>query len=77
MTVMNVAEAQEKFPELVDLVANKHEDDIIIMINGIPAVKIVRCTPQKRTGHGKDKFIIPDDWDAKDEEIMPFFSGAK
>ena len=35
MTVMNVAEAQEKFPELVDLVANKHEDDIIIMIKSI------------------------------------------
>lgn len=77
MTVMNVAEAQEKLPELVGLVANKQEDDIIIMIDGNAAVKIVRCTPQKRTGRGKGKFIIPEDWDAKDEEIMPFFSGVK
>lgn len=79
MTYVNITEAKQKLPELVGLIATEQEDDIVIMLNGKPAAKIIRCTPYptKRTGRGKGKFIIPDDWDAKDEEIASSFLGAK
>lgn len=65
MTYVSVAEAKEKLPELIGLIATEQEDDITILLHGKLAAKIIRYNPprKRRAGVGKGKFIIPDNWD--------------
>ncbi|MBQ3759310.1 MAG: hypothetical protein IJM47_00785 [Synergistaceae bacterium] len=75
MYTVEASDARDKLRELVGLIVSEQEDDIIISVNGIPEVKMTRYEPKvsRRVGVAKGKFIIPDDWDAKDEEIAELF----
>ena len=69
---VNVFEAKTEFSKLIRLIESKREDSITVARNGKPVVKIVpvESVPvSKRIGVAKGKFIVPDDFDADNEEI--------
>ena len=74
---VEVSDVKDKLPELVGLIVSEQEDDIVISIHGIPAVKMERYIQpdvSKRIGVAKGKFIVPDDFDTMmSDEIAEMF----
>lgn len=75
---MNVtlAQAKEKFSELLGVLEDGKERQIVITENGKPIVKMSDCRERPRAvkiGIAKGKFVVPDDFDADNEEIAKAF----
>ncbi|MBQ2615872.1 MAG: hypothetical protein IJG51_09835 [Synergistaceae bacterium] len=71
---VEVSDVKDKLPELVGLIVSEQEDDIVISIHGIPAVKMERYVQpdvSKRIGVAKGKFIVPDDFDTMKPSHAP------
>lgn len=66
----------EQIPELLGKLKFGGEEQVIITQNGAPVAKLMNYhnSPRKyKLGVAKGKFIIPDDWDAKNPEIAEMF----
>ncbi len=78
MKQFNVAEAKAKFSELVDAAARG--DASIIAKSGTPVAMLVPLDYEKhrpiRFGTYKGKMVIPDDFDAPDEDIIDMFENS-
>jgi prevent-host-death family protein len=79
MQQFNLAEAKAKFSELVDAAARG--DVSIIAKSGTPVAMLVPLDYEKRAapikfGTYKGKMVIPDDFDAPDQDIIDTFENA-
>ena len=75
---VNVFEAKTDFSKLIRLIETKREESITVARNGKPVVRIVpleNIPVSKRIGVAKGKFIVPDDFDADNEEIAAQLTG--
>jgi prevent-host-death family protein len=75
----NVAEAKAKFSELVDAAARG--DTAIIAKSGTPVAMLVPLDHEKhrtpvKFGTYKGKMVIPDDFDAPDQDIIDMFENS-
>ncbi len=73
---IDIEEAREKLSELVGKISFGDERQVIITKRGMPVAKITDYYAEplkRRTGRAKGKFIIPDDWDTKNDEIAEMF----
>lgn len=73
---VDINEAEGKLSELVGKLQYSGERQVIITKRGVPVARITDYYAEplkRRTGRAKGKFIIPDDWDAKDAEIAEMF----
>ena len=77
MTTVNMLEAKTNLSKLVEAVESGQEQEIIIARNGKPAVRLVPISepPPRRLGLAKGLFVLPDDFDADNEEIAKMFYG--
>lgn len=76
---VNVFEAKTDFSKLIRLIESKREESITIARNGKPVVKLVPVDAvpvAKRIGVAKGKFMVPDDFDAGNEEIAAMLTGG-
>jgi prevent-host-death family protein len=79
MKQFNVAEAKAKFSELVDAAARG--DATIIAKSGTPVAMLVplgyeRQRAPVKFGTYKGKMVIPDDFDAPDQDIIDMFENS-
>jgi prevent-host-death family protein len=79
MKQFNVAEAKARFSELVDAAA--HGDSTIIAKSGTPVAMLVplgyeRQRTKVKFGTYKGKMVIPDDFDAPNEDIVDMFENS-
>jgi prevent-host-death family protein len=78
MTTVNMHDAKTRLSVLVEAVENGKEKEIIIARNGKPAARLVpidEAKPPRRLGLAKGLFVLPDDFDAYNEEIARMFYG--
>ena len=65
-------EFRDKLPELLGKLQYGDEHQVIITKMGVPVARVTDYYAEpfkRRTGRAKGKFIIPDNWDAKNDEI--------
>jgi len=77
-SLVNMLQAKSNLSRLVDAIEQGREREIVIARNGKPAARLVpleTVAPQRRLGFAKGLFVVPDDFDAADEEIERMFSG--
>ena len=78
MKQLNLAEAKAKFSELVDAAARG--DGTIIAKSGTPVAMLVPLDHEKHApikfGTYKGKLVIPDDFDAPDQDIIDMFENS-
>jgi prevent-host-death family protein len=79
MKQFNVAEAKAKFSKLVDAAARG--DATVIAKSGTPVAMLVPLDYEKRRapikfGTYKGKMVIPDDFDAPNQDIIDAFENA-
>jgi prevent-host-death family protein len=78
MQQFNVAEAKAKFSELVDAAARG--DASIIAKSGTPVAMLVPLDHERpaqiKFGTYKGKMVIPDDFDAPDQDIADAFENS-
>ena len=78
MMQANMLEAKTELSKLVKMLETGQEDVVYIARNNVPVVQmtVVRMPPKpKRIGAAKDKFSVPDDFDAWDREVEGLFEG--
>ena len=78
MTTINMLEAKTTLSRLVDAIEQGRETEIVIARNGKPAAKLVPLgtTPsERRVGIAKGLFVVPDDIDQNNEEVVRLFLG--
>lgn len=78
MTIVNMLEAKTNLSRLVEAVESGRQAEIIIARNGKPAARLVPIETRpkgQRIGIAKGEFVVPDDFDADDEEIAKLFYG--
>lgn len=78
MTTVNMLEAKSNLSRLVAAVESGKQAEIIIARNGKPAARLVPIETRpkgQRIGIAKGEFVVPDDFDADDEEIAKLFYG--
>ena len=77
MSYVNVHEAKTQLSRLLQAIENGEETEITIARNGRPIAKLVPmpARPPIRLGLAKEKFTVPDDFNADDEEIARLFNG--
>lgn len=78
MTIVNMLEAKSNLSRLVEAVESGKQAEIIIARNGKPAARLVPIETRpkgQRIGIAKGQFVVPDDFDADDEEIAKLFYG--
>ena len=76
---VNVFEAKTDFSKLLRLVESGREESITVARNGRPVAKIIpyeKVPVSRRIGIAKDKFEVPDDFDAGNEEIAEMLTGG-
>ena len=76
MRTVNMLEAKSSLSRLVEAVESGQEREIIIARNGKPAARLVAIPPKaagQRIGIAEGLFVVPDDFDALDEEIAAMF----
>lgn len=79
MTIVNMLEAKSNLSRLVEAVESGKQAEIIIARNGKPAARLVPIETRpkgQRIGIAKGEFVVPDDFDADDEEIAKLFYGG-
>jgi prevent-host-death family protein len=79
MAVVNMLEAKSNLSRLVAAVESGQQAEIVIARNGKPAARLVPLETRpkgKRIGIAKGEFVVPDDFDADDEEIAKLFYGG-
>jgi prevent-host-death family protein len=79
MTTVNMLEAKSNLSRLVEAVESGKQAEIIIARNGKPAARLVPIETRpkgQRIGIAKGEFVVPDDFDADDEEIAKLFYGG-
>jgi prevent-host-death family protein len=79
MKQFNIAEAKAKFSELVDAAARG--DTTVIAKSGTPVAMLVPVSDEAKHvpvkfGTYKGKMVIPDDFDALDEDIVDMFENS-
>jgi len=78
MHMVNMVEAKSSLSKLVAALEQGSEQEIIIARNGKPVAKLVsfgNSVTGQRIGIAKGQFVVPDDFDADDEEIARLFLG--
>lgn len=79
MAYVNVMQTKEKLYELLGMLEDGEENQIVITRKGKPVAKIILYTEEPasyRIGAAKGKFIVPDDFDAGNEEIAKMFGAG-
>jgi prevent-host-death family protein len=79
MPIVNMLEAKSNLSRLVEAVESGRQAEIIIARNGKPAARLVPIETRpkgQRIGIAKGEFVVPDDFDADDEEIAKLFYGS-
>jgi prevent-host-death family protein len=75
--MINMLEAKTSLSKLVRAIETGEETEIVIARNGQPAAKLVPIGKRKvRLGLAKGKFVMPDDFDAVNDEIAKMFGVA-
>ena len=79
MTQVNMADAKEKFGDLVKLLKSKEQDEIILTEDGKPTIKMTflenvpteeKPSNKRRLGIAKGKFFYDSDfWEEHDEKF--------
>lgn len=78
MPSVNMHEAKSRLSALVEAVESGKESEIVIARNGRPAARLVPVEPARkpiRFGLAKGKWVIPDNIDRDEEEIIRLFEG--
>ena len=79
MRQVNMLEAKTDLSKLVKTLESGEEDVICIARSGTPIVQmtLIRKTQGKRRiGVARGKFIVPDDFQRWDEEVMDMFKAS-
>ena len=79
MPVVNMLDAKSQLSRLVQAVESGEETEIVIARNGKPAARLVPIASKPdvgmRVGIAEGEFVVPDDFDADNEEIAKLFYG--
>lgn len=79
MLSVNMHEAKTRLSALVEAVESGKEREIVIARNGRPAARLVPMAPRpdvsRRLGVAEGKFVVPDNIDRDEEEIIALFEG--
>lgn len=78
MPTVNMLDAKTNLSKLVEAIESGAEQEIIIARNGKPAARLTAIEPKKnkiKFGLAKGKFVVPDDFDADNDEIARLFAG--
>ena len=76
MRQVNMLEAKTDLSKLVKTLESGEEDVICIARSGTPIVQMTLIHPKKETeriGVARGKFVIPDDFQRWDEEVVDLF----
>lgn len=78
MKTVNLAEAKAKLSRLVRDVRSGKEPEVVIALDGVPAVRVLPVGNPPRRALGIDEGLVrlPDDFDEPNEEIAKLFFGA-
>lgn len=77
MRFVNMLQAKSTLSRLVEAIEQGEEREIIIARNGKPAAKLVPVSMSpsgSRIGVAKGVFVVPDDIDADNAEVVRLFS---
>lgn len=77
-TTVNMLEAKSNLSRLVEAVESGEQPEIVIARNGKPAARLVPIESKhkgQRIGIAEGEFVVPDDFDADNEEIAKLFYG--
>ncbi len=80
MQTVNMLQAKSSLSRLVEAIEQGKEREIVIARNGRPAAKLVpidTVTSDKLIGVAKGLFVIPDDIDAHNDEVVELFLGGE
>lgn len=80
MTIVNMLEAKSSLSKLVEAVESGAEAEIVIARNGKPVARLVPYKPQRagqRLGAARGQFVVPDDFDADNQQIEDLFLGKE
>jgi len=78
MPIVNMLEAKSTLSRLVEAIESGAEAEIVIARNGKPAARLVAIEKRptgKRLGVARGKFVIPDDTDGANREIVDLLLG--
>ena len=76
MNQVNIFQAKTDLSKLIVSLENHEEDEIIIARGGTPVAVLkayIPAVPQREIGKYNGKFIIPDDIDESNDEILQMF----
>ena len=79
MLMVNMLEAKSSLSRLVEAVEQGTEPAVIIARHGRPVAKLVALDKSlvgNRIGAAKGKFVVPDDIDQSNDEIVSLFAGG-
>lgn len=79
MAPVNMHEAKSRLSQLVDAIESGREREVVIARNGKPAAKLVSIGIEHhpvRLGLAKGKYVIPDDINRDEAEIIRLFEGS-
>lgn len=80
MRLVNIRQAKSSLSRLVEAIEQGQETEIVIARNGRPAAKLVplnTVSSGRRIGVAKDRFEMPDDIDAHNDEVARLFLGSQ
>ena len=75
MSPVNMHDAKTRLSALVEAVESGAEEEVVIARNGRPVARLVAMPAKKpiRLGLAKGKFVVPDDIDEYEDEIVAMF----
>ena len=79
MQAVNMQQAKTLLSRLVEAIEQGREREIVIARNGRPAAKLVSMDAApagKRIGVAKGVFVVPDNFDAHNDEVSRLFMGG-
>ncbi|WP_028218240.1 type II toxin-antitoxin system Phd/YefM family antitoxin [Paraburkholderia oxyphila] len=81
MNYVNMRDAKTSLSRLVEDVELRRETEIIIARGGRPVARLVPLAPvtsvERRIGVAKGIFEVPDDIDARDDEVAALINGRR
>jgi antitoxin (DNA-binding transcriptional repressor) of toxin-antitoxin stability system len=79
MTQVNMFQAKTDLSKLIASLEKKEEDQVVIARDGTPVAVLTLYIPQPHTrklGIRKGKYIIPDDIDECNDEVLSLMEGV-
>lgn len=79
--VINMLDAKTSLSRLVQALEDGAASEFIIARNGRPAARLLPLKPQdgdrqRRIGGAMGRFVVPDDIDRNNDEVLQLFSGG-